>query len=230
MKISTRRILRFISTAEVGLSVFLVFIVFFVFILPPLGVVGIVGRLVVDIVFTLLLISGIASVSERKVVFVIVVGISIITLILRWSASFFYLPVVAVLDNIATIVVILLLCTILLARVFKKGPVTFRRIEGAIAAYLLLGISWAYAYQLIADSYPASFAGAVTASTGISSWMYFSFVTLATLGYGDISPVHPIARSLATAEAITGQLYLAILIARLVSQELFNRQQNPEDR
>jgi hypothetical protein len=53
--------------------------------------------------------------------------------------------------------------------------------------------------------------------------MYFSFVTLATLGYGDISPVHPIARSLAVAEAITGQLYLAILIARLVSQELYYR-------
>ena len=53
--------------------------------------------------------------------------------------------------------------------------------------------------------------------------MYFSFVTLATLGYGDIAPVHPVARSLAVAEAITGQLYLAILIARLVSQELYYR-------
>lgn len=230
MKISTRRILPFISTAEVGLSIFLVLIVFFIFILPPLGLLGIVGRLVVDIVFTLLLISGIASISDRKVVFIIVAGISIITLIIRWSAFFFYLPVLVVLDNIATIVVILLLCTMILSRVFKEGPVTFRRIEGAIAAYLLLGIAWAYAYQLVAHSYPAGFAGAVTASTGISSWTYFSFVTIATLGYGDISPVHPIARSLATAEAITGQLYLAILIARLVSQELFNRQRKPEDR
>ena len=229
MKISTRRILSFISTAEVGLSVFLVFIVLFVFILPPFGLLGNIGRLVVDIVFTLLLVSGTASISGRKVFFVIVAGISIITLVFRWSDSFFYLPVVGVLDNIATIVVILLLCTLILARVFKKGPITFRRIEGAIAAYLLLGLAWAYAYQLIADSYPAGFAGALTASPGASSWTYFSFVTLATLGYGDITPVHPIARSLATAEAITGQLYLAILIARLVSQELISRQQNPED-
>ena len=229
MKIYTRRILSFISTAEVGLSVFLVLIVLFVFILPPFGLLGNIGRLVVDIVFTLLLVSGTASISGRKVFFVIVAGISIITLVFRWSGSFFYLPVVGVLDNIATIVVILLLCTIILTRVFKKGPVTFRRIEGAIASYLLLGIAWAYAYQLVAHSDPAAFTGALTASTGISSWTYFSFVTLATLGYGDISPVHPIARSLATAEAITGQLYLAILIARLVSQELFNRQQKPEN-
>ena len=57
----------------------------------------------------------------------------------------------------------------------------------------------------------------------------FSFVTLATLGYGDISPVHPLARSLAVAEAITGQLYLAILIARLVSQELYYRTTKGQD-
>ena len=53
--------------------------------------------------------------------------------------------------------------------------------------------------------------------------MYFSFATLASLGYGDIVPVHHVARSLAVAEALTGQLYLAILVARLVSQELYYR-------
>ena len=64
----------------------------------------------------------------------------------------------------------------------------------------------------------------VTDGGRFSSWTYFSLVTLATLGYGDIAPVHPVARSLVTAETITGQLYLAILIARLVSQELYYRQ------
>lgn len=53
--------------------------------------------------------------------------------------------------------------------------------------------------------------------------MYFSFATLASLGYGDIVPVHPVARSLDVAEVLTGQLYLAILVARLVSQELYYR-------
>lgn len=50
--------------------------------------------------------------------------------------------------------------------------------------------------------------------------VYYSLVTLTTMGYGDITPVHPVARSLATAEALTGQLHLAILISRLVALEL----------
>ena len=132
------------------------------------------------------------------------------------------------LDYVATIVSVLLFCMMILTRVFKKGPITFHRIEGAIAVYLLLGLAWAYAYQLLAYLDPGAYSGAVTASGGFSSWTYFSFVTLATLGYGDIAPVHPVARSLATAEAITGQLYLAILIARLVSEELFYRQLRSE--
>jgi hypothetical protein len=105
----------------------------------------------------------------------------------------------------------------------KKGPITAYRIQGAIAVYLLLGLAWAHTYDLIEYLSPGAFTGTITDSARFSSWMYFSFVTLATLGYGDITPMHPVARSLAVAEAITGQLYLAILIARLVSQELYYR-------
>ena len=60
--------------------------------------------------------------------------------------------------------------------------------------------------------------------------MYFSFVTLTTVGYGDITAVHPVARSLATAEALVGQLFPAILLARLVSMELYDRQAKHGDR
>lgn len=203
-------------------------IVVFIFVIPPLGIVGIIGRLVFDVFFSLLLISGIASVSQHKGIFAAVAAIAVIALIFRWWDSFVPLPALQVLDYVSTIVSVLLFCTMILTRVFTKGPITFHRIEGAIAVYLLLGLAWAYAYQLVACLDPAAFSGAVTGSGGFSSWTYFSFVTLATLGYGDISPLHPAARSLATAEGITGQLYLAILIARLVSQELFYRQQARE--
>ena len=215
-------------TPDAALSVFLVFIVVFIFVLPPLGRVGILSRLVIDIIFSLFLISGIASISERKVVFGTTAGTVAISLAFHWTASFISLPALQVTDYVATIVCVLLFCTTILTHVFKKGPITFHRIQGAVAAYLLLGLAWAYAYQLIAYADPGAFSGAVTASIGFSSWTYFSFVTLATLGYGDISPVHPVARSLATSEAITGQLYLAILIARLVSQELFRRQRQSD--
>jgi hypothetical protein len=86
-----------------------------------------------------------------------------------------------------------------------------------VAAYLLLGIIWAHAYALVALQRPGAFAGPVSPGDGPRAFFYFSFVTLATLGYGDVLPVHPAARSLATLEAVTGTLYIAILLARLVS-------------
>jgi hypothetical protein len=213
-----------------GLSIFLIMIVLVVFIIPPLGSLGIAGRLVIDIFFSLLLISGIASMSGRKRVFVVVIGIAIIALIVRWIDAFFALPTMDVLNYLATITCTVLFCIVVLARVLMKGPITFRRIQGAIAAYLLLGLAWANAYELIEYLSPGSFTEAFRDAGRFSSWLYFSFVTLATLGYGDITPVHPAARSLAVAEAITGQLYLTILIARLVSQELYYRTSKEVDR
>jgi hypothetical protein len=199
-------------------------IVLIVFVIPPLGSLNIVGRFMVDTFFSLLLVSGIASLSERhKGVFVIVIVMAAITLIFRWTDSFVPSPSLDILDYLATIISIILFCIVILAQVLKKGPITFRRIQGAIAVYLLLGLAWAHAYELIEYLSPGSFAGTIYSSGRFSSWVYFSFVTLATLGYGDISPVQPLARSLSVAEAITGQLYLAILIARLVSQELYYR-------
>jgi voltage-gated potassium channel Kch len=107
--------------------------------------------------------------------------------------------------------------------VLRSGPVTRRRIEGAIAAYVLLGVTWAQAYEMVALAHAGAFAGRVDDTGGFTGWLYYSFVTLTTVGYGDIVPVHPIARSLAVLEALTGQLYPAILLARLVSLEVTSR-------
>ena len=222
----TRKVWRSFSRfwdTDRGLSLFLIMIVVVVFILPPLGSLGIFGRFIFDIFFSLLLISGIASMSGQGKAFIIITGIAVVALVFRWTDSLIPSPTLYILNYIATITSAILFCMVILARVLKKGPITFHRIEGAIAVYLLLGLTWANAFELVEYLNPGSFTGALTGSGRFSSWTYFSFVTLATLGYGDISPVHPIARSLAVAEAITGQLYLAILIARLVSQELYYR-------
>ena len=94
--------------------------------------------------------------------------------------------------------------------------------------YLLLGLIWMSAYKLLLRAVP----GAIHFASGEPSDLrlghglgYYSFVTLTTLGYGDITPVHPVARSLASGEALVGQLYPAILIARLVSMQLASRDQ-----
>ncbi len=87
---------------------------------------------------------------------------------------------------------------------------------GGISVYLLLGIIWAALYREMEILSPGSFAGPDD-SLGFSNFIYFSYVTLTTLGYGDILPVTQKARSLAILEAITGVVFLGTLIARLVS-------------
>jgi hypothetical protein len=88
-------------------------------------------------------------------------------------------------------------------------------IFAAVSVYLLIGLSWAYLYEFLEMSSPQSFSGPEPILHN-DDFQYFSFVTLATLGYGDIVPVTRPARALSVLEALTGQLYLAILISRLV--------------
>jgi hypothetical protein len=126
-------------------------------------------------------------------------------------------PVAEPVIQVAELASLVLLLVVVLGQTFRQGPVTLHRILGGISAYLLLGMMWAGAYALVETLHPGSFSGAVDVAGGHRGWVYFSFVTLTTVGYGDILPVHPAARSLAMLEAVTGPLYIAILLARLVS-------------
>jgi hypothetical protein len=132
--------------------------------------------------------------------------------------SSWILPVPEFLVQSANLVALMLLLAIVLVLTLRDGPITWHRIQGAVAAYLLLGVAWAQAYSLVALLRFGAFSGAVIPEDGLRGFLYFSFVTLTTVGYGDVLPVHPAARSLAMLEAVTGPLYLAILVARLVSQ------------
>jgi hypothetical protein len=100
---------------------------------------------------------------------------------------------------------------------FGRGEVDSERIFAALDAYLLAGSLFGVAYWTLHRLNPESFAGVPVPSLGISTCMYFSFTTISTLGYGDIVPVSAAARGLAIVEAISGQMYLAVLVARLVS-------------
>ena len=96
--------------------------------------------------------------------------------------------------------------------------ISFDRLVGGICVYLLLGLLWAIGYTLIEIASPGSFNGIERAVDGSwqSDWLYFSFVTMTTLGYGDISPASPLARLLAYMQATVGLFYIAILVAGLV--------------
>lgn len=97
----------------------------------------------------------------------------------------------------------------------ERNRVNHDVIFAALSAYLLLGLIWGYAFFFLEMAIPHSFTGSHPVLNR-DDFSYFSFVTLSTLGYGDIVPVTRPARSLAVVEALTGQLYLAVLIGRLV--------------
>ena len=109
---------------------------------------------------------------------------------------------------------------VIFGSVLAPGKVTRDKIAGAISVYLLLGMVWALLYIVLASAHPGTFdlpAGAEGQGEATEyTFFYFSFVTLTTLGYGDITPVSPVSQTLAWLQAVVGQLYLAILVARLV--------------
>jgi Ion channel len=109
--------------------------------------------------------------------------------------------------------------------VFAPGRVSYHRIIGAILVYLSVAVTFSALFTIVGLLVPNAFSGMVLADNPAlaSNVIYFSFVTLTSTGYGDIFPVHPVARSLCNLETIIGQLYPATLLARLVSLEIEGR-------
>jgi len=105
------------------------------------------------------------------------------------------------------------------------GTIDSNKIVGAICIYILLGLIWAILYLFIAEVTPGAFNGVDQAPwlENFATAVYFSFVTITTLGYGDISPVLPLARFLVFMEAIVGVFYMAILVASLIGVSLSER-------
>jgi hypothetical protein len=195
-----------------GLSAFLGILVVFLFVLPPLVVEEVRGRgVVIDLGFTALLLAGVAALSSRPAVRAALFATVVAATAVRWG------PFGAEATSAAGLVSVAAMAMVVLGQTFRAGPVTFHRIQGAVAAYLLLGLAWAQAYELVSLLAAGAFSFGGSGGPERSSFVYFSFVSLTTVGYGDVTPVHPVARSLAVAEALTGQLYPAILLARLVS-------------
>jgi voltage-gated potassium channel len=182
-------------------------------------------RKVVDAVaFTALLVLAIRIVGRRLRVATVVLVVP--TLISHWIDQLSDSPIHSIVGlGLATVFLVFLTLVIMFA-VFRDETVTFDTIFGAVCAYLLLGVTWGTTYALLVvispDSLSVSPGLAHASGRGepISAFtpvlQYYSFTTLATLGYGDVSPLSPGARALSVMEGLAGQLYLAVLVARLV--------------
>lgn len=208
-----------------GLTALLVCLVAMLFVVPPLLISGFVAVVVFDAFFALVIISGVAALSHRRGPTILACLVAALALGTRLATFFTPSVAVARASMWLALVSLLVLTVLTLAQVFRAGPITTHRILGSIAAYLLIGLTWMVAYQLVLTSLPEAFHFPETENRALAL-LYFSFVSLTTVGYGDITPVAPVARSLAAGEALVGQLFPAILIARLVSMEIAGRERH----
>jgi hypothetical protein len=208
---------------DYGLPVLLGILVLVAFVLPSLGLEGSDQRLYGDLAATLMVVSGLVVVSGERRVFVVTALIVVTMLLVRWAAWLYPPGALGAWPAVAGATLVLTFSCVILLQVMRPGPVTLSRVLGAIAVYLLLGIGWASGYEVAEHFFPGSFASTTSQPVELGDWVYFSFITLTTVGYGDMVPVHRVARALATGEALTGQLYIAVLLARLVSLEVSSR-------
>lgn len=186
-------------------------------------------RLLTDLVSTAVLIFAVSSVSEKRRLLLIFSVLAISAIATTWYAYWFPGYSIAVAANLLDGLFLILVVGAILAHVFRSRRITRETIAGAICAYLLIGAMWADVFSIIENVAPGSFADSSIEADAASApepireqsdrFTYFSFVTLTTLGFGDITPVTRPAKNLAALEAIFGQLYLAVLIARLVGQQ-----------
>jgi hypothetical protein len=130
------------------------------------------------------------------------------------------------LGHMAVIVAVIAISLVIGRAVFAPGRITHHRIEGGVILYLNIATAFTSVYRLISELDPNAFAdisGHQTETAALSTMLYFSFTTLTATGFGEILPINPLARSMANLESVLGQLYLAILLARLVTMHMESR-------
>lgn len=201
-----------------------------VFLLVAIPIADDLGQISVPIaraaVFCVLLIVGIWSLKGGGRFFSIGMFFVVAGIVLNGLAVTSHTPFFQYSSILAIIGFLLVTISYTLRQIVFGTEVNANRLVGAVCVYLLLGVIWALTYSIVELAMPGSFDGVTTAQGDgwNSSWLYFSFVTLTTLGYGDILPISATARALAYMQAVVGQFYVAVLVAGLVSGYISNRQ------
>ncbi len=212
-------------SGDLGLTLVTISLVALVFIITPLREAGLPGRLFFDLIIVSLMIFGVLATERSSLAKFSVIAFVLITAAFLTLARFHLIPWLQQVASVLSTITLLLYAYIVLAVMFRAGPVSWSRIQGGVSAYMLVGMAWASGFQLLEEIRPGSF-HFVTAPLDfdqlISKLTYFSFCTLTTLG-GDVVPISSIARSLTIAEAMIGQLFPAILIGALVAMAMQTR-------
>ncbi|TFG62565.1 MAG: potassium channel protein [Nitrospirales bacterium] len=193
------------------------------------GIRGETRRLVLEPTLILLLLMGVWGLEKEKKWLMMIGGSIAVTGVAIAILNFFLNMDGLQLVNMGILLVFFVATAWIASRnLLLSGEIDVNKIIGAICIYLLLGLNWAMFYLFTNMAIPDSFHGLTSTTIGaqFSEFMYFSFVTITTLGYGDLIAVKPLARTFAYLEAIIGQFYVAVLVAWLVGMYLSEKSQH----
>jgi hypothetical protein len=180
------------------------------------------GPVVTSVMMTAVLIAATLSLGHHRSTILVAAFLVVPTLIARWSIHIWPNAVPPELFSISGMLFVAFAAYHILHFVIRADEVNTDVLCAGICGYLFIGVFWSFAYRLVAGIDPHAFSFAIPPPQtqrpmqGFTA-IYFSFITLSTVGYGDIIPVAPAARMLAMIEAMLGTFYVAVMIARLVS-------------
>lgn len=175
------------------------------------------SRFWLSAILTLIVFAGPLSLATEKIGFFVSLALGIVMItnswLGEWTASS---SVQAVMDVVTVIFFLILGVLIFRQHVFQSKSADLETLFGAVNGYICMGIMYAFAYSYLLQSDPAAFSGHLIENPTFESCVYLSFVTMTTLGYGDITPQTDPAAILTWTQALVGQLYIALSVARVV--------------
>jgi voltage-gated potassium channel len=179
------------------------------------------GILIMTVISVTVLVAGSYALSERKYLFAVAIVLSAITIAGTALLLAFQQPWAKLLSSSSIVVLVAFFSVTILSYVLGSGRVNADKIFAAICVYMLLGYGWSFVYSILLELQPESFVSTseLVRNDYVGRMLqlrYFSFTTLTTVGYGDIVPHSPEARTMAILEAVMGQFYLVALVGRLV--------------
>jgi voltage-gated potassium channel len=180
-------------------------------------------RYIPDSLLTIIFIAAIFAISRKRKHIFIALGLAVPMFGGIWSYYWLKSIEIVVISEIFGALFVGFTISCLIKFIINEKEVTKEVIYAAVVVYLLLAITWAFAYHILAFFYQGSFSHSAGQSSDFYPFLYFSYVTITTLGYGDVLPLNQQASSLAILEAVSGQMYLVVVVAWLVGMHVSRR-------
>jgi hypothetical protein len=196
-------------------------LVVLMFIASPLADIGVLNRPLIGTMMIIVILAGLFALGGRGPFAAAVIALGLVLFILQVLVIFITESWFDFLTEFAGVLFFVSLCLVLLLSVFAPGRITMNRVLGAIAVYLLLAMFFAESFDIVdrftqGDAFIMGQQPTPYTTPG-ARFFYLSVISLTSVGFGDMAPVHPFARSLVMLEAVVGQIYTTVILAWMVS-------------